>query len=146
MASVIASVRAWYQRRGGRRWLPVVVGESALLVVAAIVGLILDAAAAAPSEPVGTAVQACDVGTKGVARVAFTVHNGEGDSRNYRVQIVVAGSGNRQLGATIVLVNHVAPGVTATSHVLVPLAGNPAGAVCQARAEVFTGDSGHHHS
>jgi hypothetical protein len=146
MASVRELLRRSYRRLGpGRAWLvPVLLGEAGLLVVVVLLGLVLQVATAPHPDRVSTRVQACDLGTRGAAQVTFTLNNGDRDSHNYKVSLVVTGAGSKQLGAGATLVNHVDPGATVTSRLLVPLVGDPTGASCVLRADIFTGTSMQH--
>ena len=135
----------WRKLPWGRRLVPLLIVEAAVLVLGAVAAFLLWPDTTPHPERVATAVQACDTTTKGSAQVTFTVNNGDRASHNYQVHVVVMGAGGtKQLGAANVLVNHVDAGATATGRALVALAGDSAGASCLLRAEVFTGDFGHH--
>jgi hypothetical protein len=85
----------------------------------------------------------CDLGTRGAARVAVAVRNGDRTRHAYKVDVVVDRDG-APIGAGAGLVNRVRPGATATARALVPLRGEPTGANCHATATLFSGTAGHH--
>jgi hypothetical protein len=150
MASVVSRtlsrVRGWYNGLGPRRFrlLPVVVGESSIVVVAVLAALVLGVVWASHPERVSTGVTVCDLGARGAAQVTFVVNNADRIEHNYAVHLVVSGKASQQLGSGTVLVNHIAGGGSQTSQLLVPVTGDTAGATCTMRAEVFTGNMGHH--
>ena len=110
----------------------------------AILGVALQVITTPHPDRVSTRVQACDLATKGAAQVAFSLNNGDRYAHSYKVTLVVTGAGSKQLGAGAILVNDVEPGATVTSRMLVPLAGDPTGASCVLRADLFTGTSMQH--
>src|SRR4051812_9701008 len=114
MGSVGDLFRRGYQRLGPRRaWLaPLLLGEAAVLVLVAVLGVVLQVATAPHPDRVGTRVQACDLNTKGAAQVAFTLNNGDRERHSYKVTLIVTGAGSKQLGAGAILVNDVEPGTT----------------------------------
>jgi hypothetical protein len=141
MASVRTLWTRGYQRLGPRRarLAPLLLGEAAVLVLVAILGVVLQVVTASHPDRVSTRVQVCDLATRGAAQVTFTLNNGDRISHNYKVTLVVTAAGSRQLGAGAILVNRVEPGATVTSRMLVPLAGDPTGASCVLRADLYTG-------
>jgi len=94
-------------------------------------------------ERFDTRVVGCDFATRGAARVAVAVRNGDRTRHAYRVAVVVDRDG-APIGAGASLVNRVGPGATATASALVPLRGEPAGASCHATVTLYTATAGHH--
>jgi hypothetical protein len=88
-------------------------------------------------------IKACDLSLHGAAQISFAVTNGDRAEHSYQVNLIVSGKAN-QLGAGTSLVNHVGRHTTVTARALVPVNGDAAGAVCQIRAIVFDGETGHH--
>jgi len=146
MGSVRDVWRRGYQRLGPRRaWLaPVLLGEAAVLVLVAVLGIVLQVVTTPHPDRVSTRVQACDLATKGAAQVTFTLNNGDRARHSYKVTLIVTGAASKQLGAGAILVNDVEPRATVTSRMLVQLVGDPTGASCVLRADLFTGTSMQH--
>jgi hypothetical protein len=122
----------------------VLVGGCLALVGLALVTVLNSGAGPSPGS-VSARVTRCDLGGFGAAQVGYAVVNGDRAEHNYRVRMTVA-SGPATLGLGYSLVNHVAPGATASAQALVPLTGDPAGATCSVQAEVYDGTIGHHGS